>query len=462
MHRLSLHALSLLTGLALTCTPAIAKQAELSSPPMGWNSYNCFGAAVNEAEVKGNADIMAAHLKRVGWEYVVVDYLWYYPYPAHMNNCPQTADFSPALPMDAYGRLLPAQDRFPSAADGQGFKPLADYIHAKGLKFGIHLMRGIPREAVAKKLPIKGTPYTADQIANTQSTCGWLNLMYGLNMEHPGAQAYLDSLFELYTEWGVDFVKIDDLQGGFHSDRYYAAEVEGYRKAINKSPRPIVFSASPGHNFEASDGHVNIHTDMWRISPDFWDYWAVLKGQFAHLHQWEHRIGDGSFPDADMIPFGVLNQKGPHDGPAYYTKFTKTEQQTLISLWAIARSPLMYGGDLRKMRNHELRLLTNEPILTINQHSRNNRQFQRHGDEVVWIADAPEGKTRYLAFFNLQDESDAEISISLTELGFSGTVEVQDLWNASSIGSHQNQLSVSVPPHGSVVLALSATNAPSH
>ena len=176
-------------------------------PPLGWNSYDCFGAAVNEMEVKGNADMMAAHLKRVGWEYIVIDYCWYYPYVGALNNPPQTPDFQPSLPMDQYGRLLPAVDRFPSSKKGKGFKEIGEYIHSLGLKFGIHVMRGIPREAVARKMPVKGTNYTADQIANTNSTCGWLNLMYGLDMSKPGAQEYYNSLYEYVCRMGSRLCK---------------------------------------------------------------------------------------------------------------------------------------------------------------------------------------------------------------------------------------------------------------
>jgi hypothetical protein len=137
------------------------------TPPMGWNSYNCYGATVNEAEVKANADMMAIHLMDYGWEYVVIDYCWFYPNVGALNNPPQSKDFEPKLAMDKYGRLLPALDRFPSAANGKGFKPLADYVHSKGLKFGIHQMRGIPRQAVAWKTPVLGTDANASDIADT-------------------------------------------------------------------------------------------------------------------------------------------------------------------------------------------------------------------------------------------------------------------------------------------------------
>ena len=110
---------------------------------MGWNSWDCYGPCVREEEVKANADYMAEHLKSHGWQYIVVDIQWYEP-----NARAQGYNNFAPLEMDSWGRLIPAVNRFPSAADGNGFKPLADYVHNKGLKFGIHMMRGIPRQAV--------------------------------------------------------------------------------------------------------------------------------------------------------------------------------------------------------------------------------------------------------------------------------------------------------------------------
>ncbi len=110
------------------------------TPPMGWNSWDCYGAAVREEEVRGNAQYMAEHLKEYGWEYVVVDIQWY-------ESGAVSSQYRPFVPleMDSFSRLIPAVNRFPSAADGRGFQALAEYVHSLGLKFGIHMMRGISR-----------------------------------------------------------------------------------------------------------------------------------------------------------------------------------------------------------------------------------------------------------------------------------------------------------------------------
>ena len=419
--------------------------------PMGWNSYNCFGAAVNEEEVKGNAMMLNAHLKDVGWEYIVIDYCWYYPYVGALNNPPQNKNFKPSLPMDKFGRLQPDEIRFPSSKGDGGFKKLGEYIHNLGLKFGIHIMRGIPREAVYRKMPIKGTNYTADQIADTTSVCRWLNLMYGIDMDKPGAQEYYDSLFEMYSEWGIDFVKVDDI-----SSPYYPKEVAAIRKAIDKTGRPIVLSLSPGGDTYKMAWHMKENANMWRISGDFWDKWEKLKQQFDLVHKWEKYIGSGGWPDADMIPIGYLNGRGPQDGSPRYSNFTNTEKYTVMTLWCICRSPLMYGGNLMRMRPIELKLLTNEEVLQVNQCSTNNRQLFRKGNYIAWIADIPGCNDKYLALFNIGEEIGNPIKVSLSDIGFDKAVEIRDLWEKKVIGKFEKNFSLILQPHGSKLYKLSS------
>jgi len=422
------------------------------TPPMGWNSYDCFGAAVNEAEVKGNAQMMQVHLKDAGWEYVVVDYCWYYPNVGALNNPPQTKDFKPSIPMDKFGRLQPVADRFPSAANGQGFKALGDYIHSLGLKFGVHIMRGIPREAVVKKMPVKGTGFTADQIADTTSVCSWLNHMYGVNMDKPGAQEYYNSLFELYAEWGADFIKVDDI-----SSPYSEKEVAAIRTAIDRTGRPIVLSLSPGGNTPIEKaGHMKENANMWRISGDFWDNWEKLKHQFNLVYKWQEYIAPGGWPDADMIPIGLLNRRGPNNGLPRRSNFTDIEKYTLMSLWCICRSPLMYGGDLMMMRPVELDLLTNREVLDVNQNSTNNRQLFHRENHVAWTADIPGTNDKYLALFNLGEEAGTPVRVSLSDLGLNNKVEVRDLWKKKDLGEFENDFSPMVQPHGSGLYKLSS------
>ena len=415
------------------------------TPPMGWNSYNCYGATVTEKEMMDNALMMSVHLKEYGWQYVVVDYCWFYPFPGAMNNPPQTRDFKPGLTMDGNGRLLPSVERFPGSAGSMGFKPLADYIHGLGLKFGIHVMRGIPREAVAKKLPVLGTTITADKIANTSDTCNWLNSMYGIDMTKEGSQAYYNSLFELYASWGVDYVKVDDI-----ATPYHAPEIEAVRKAIDNSGRQIVLSLSPGDDMPSAQAeHVVKYANLWRISADFWDNWESLLKQFELCNKWSSVSGQGHWPDADMLTLGRLNLRGPNPGLGRMTNFTLEEQKTLMTLWSIFRSPLMMGGDLITLDNYTLILLTNSEVIQVNQRSENNRQLFRDGDKIAWVADVPGSSDKYLALFYTGDLTASELTLNLSVLGFNGSCKVRDLWNHTETGTVSEVLKITLPAHGS-------------
>ncbi|AHJ98273.1 NPCBM/NEW2 domain-containing protein [Hymenobacter swuensis] len=371
-----------------------------ATPPMGWNSWDCYGPTVTEAEVKANADYMARNLKSSGWEYVVVDIRWYVGNDtAHGYN-----EKDPAWNIDAYGRFVPAPNRFPSAAGGQGFKPLADYLHVRGLKFGIHIMRGVPVVAVQRRLPILGSKATAADIYSKEGQAGWLRDMYTVVAGRPGAQEYYNSLFQLYASWGVDFVKVDDL-----SSPYHKPEVEMIRRAIDRSGRRIVLSTSPGETPVAEARHVAAHANMWRTVGDFWDSWEQLKEHFEVCNRWAPYIGVGAFPDADMLPLGRLGIRAER-GDDRMTRFTRDEQYTLMSLWSIFRSPLMFGGDLPSNDAFTLSLLTNKDVLAVNQRSTHNRQLFREHNLIAWTADDPATGDKFLALFNAQDQELAPAS----------------------------------------------------
>lgn len=417
-------------------------------PPMGWNSYTSFGATVTEKEVLANAGFMETHLKSFGWKFIVIDYCWYYPFPAALNNPPQIEGFIPWLSMDKFGRLLPAKDRFPSSNNKKGFAILSDTLHNKGLKFGIEIMRGIPRQAVAINTRIKGSKYHARDIADTNSTCTWLNHMYGIDMDKPGAQEYYNSLFEMYAAWGVDFVKVDDI-----SYPYHEKEIIAIRKAITNCGRHIVLSLSPGETPLSKSDSVVKYADSWRISNDFRDNWKALLQMFTLLHKWENYIGPGHFADADMLNIGLLSQRGP-TGDERYSELTRNEQISMMTLWCIARSPLMYGGDLTKIRTFELQMLQNKAVMMVNQNSANNRQLFRDGDHVAWIAGVPGSNDKYVAVFNLGESSDF-IRVVLKDLGFNGECNVVDLWSGTDLGKVEKAFRPEVFAHGARLFRVS-------
>lgn len=407
-------------------------------PPMGWNSWDCFATTVTEAQTKANTDVMADKLKAHGWQYIVVDIQWYEP---NANSFAYRQNAKVVL--DEFGRLWPATNRFPSAASGVGFKALSDYVHGKGLKFGIHLMRGIPRQAVRENTLVKGTNFRARDIANTNSICEWNPDMYGVDMTKPGAQAYYDSVFELIAAWGVDYVKVDDLSRPYHANE---KEVEAIRKAIDHSQRPMVLSLSPGETALTAAEHVQQHANLWRISDDFWDSWPALHEQFERLRKWNPSRGPGHWPDADMLPLGVL-EMGKRK-----THFTPEEQYTLMTLWSIARSPLMLGADMTKLDEFTLSLLTNDEVLAVNQTSSGNKELSHRGEAVVWVADVANSKDKYLAVFNAPasktNQAAAKIPVRLADVGFSGKVKVRDLWQRKDIGAFSGEFVPELPGHG--------------
>ncbi|WP_329742022.1 glycoside hydrolase family 27 protein [Dyella sp. A6] len=399
---------------------------------MGWNSWNSFGATITEAQTRETAAIMARELLPAGYDVLTVDIQWYepdatgYAYAAH-----------PIPTLDRYGRLLPAPNRFPSSAGGHGFAPLARHVHALGLRFGVHLMRGIPRLAVERDCPVLGTKFTAREIADTSSTCAWNPDMYGVDMSRPGAQAYYDSVFALLASWGVDFVKLDDLSRPYDA---HAPEIEAIASAIERSGRPMVLSMSPGPTPLVRATHARKHAQMWRISDDFWDHWPMLKAQFTRLENWSPYCGDGGWPDADMLPLGRL-KLGTRN-----TRFTPDEQRTLMSLWSIARSPLIMGGDLRHLDIPTLALLTNPEVIAVNQASSDNRPYFVADGTSVWAARSPGGEV-YVGLFNTSDQT-RDVAIELALLNITGSVAVRDLWQRRPDGTAKGSLSRTLPPHG--------------
>jgi hypothetical protein len=414
---------------------------------MGWNSWDSYGTTVREEQVKANAEWMAEHLAKYGWQYIVVDIQWYGP------NA-QGHDYKPGAPltMDEYGRLMPAVNRFPSSANGAGFKSLADYIHSKGLKFGIHIMRGIPRQAVEKNLPIKGTSYRASDVADKDNACRWNPDMWGVDTTKPGAQAYYDSIAELYASWGVDFIKADDM--GSHL--YQPAEIKALSQAMRKTGRPMVLSISPGPAPISEAEFFEKYAQMWRISDDFWDDWKLLRQQFDYTRDWAQFVGkNDTWPDADMLPFGKLRVTST-DGGGASSKFTPDEQQTVMTLWSIFRSPLMFGGDLPSNDAATTALITNEEVLEVNQHSHGGHQELDRGNLRVWVADGARQGEKYVALFNL-GETAGDFSVRWKDAGLSNsTQEVRDLLNHKSLGSLPG-LHVNLRPHASVLYKLSST-----
>ena len=406
------------------------------TPPMGWNSFDCYDMAVTEEEVLGNAEYQARHLREFGWEYVVIDGMWYDPTSAAWGRSDQP------LVLDDYGRYLPCPRKFPSAEEGQGFKQIGDKIHALGLKFGIHIMRGIARQAVQANTPILGTSKHARDIADTTNICGWWERSYGVNAAKDGAQQWYDANFQLYADWGVDFIKADDI-----SAPYRRGEIECIHQAIARCGREMVLSLSPGDTPITAAEHVKAHAQMWRISGDFWDEWPQLLRMFDLLEQWNPHCGPGHWPDADMLPLGIISiRRNPAKLPRF-TNFTIEEQRLLMTLWCIAKSPLMFGGDMRVLDPWTLSLLTNREVLEMHRNSTGNRPLFHHDYRIAWTAQGPSGDV-YLALFNAGECDEVFVSAPLADLGVTGAVHVRELWTREDLGLLTDRVEALIPPHG--------------
>ncbi len=446
-----------------------------TTAPMGWNSYDAYCGSVTEKQFKSEVDVLAKKLLPFGYEYAVVDYCWFNPGPDDWTPDQwETFDVDhpsrsypgkfKGMSLDKYGRLVPAENRFPSSANEKGFKPLADYVRAKGMKFGIHVMRGIPRDAVKKDLPILGTKYHAKDIASYTDTCKWNESMYGVDATKPGAAEYYQSLLNLYASWGVDFIKVDDIA----SPVYHKGEIDLIRKAIDHCGRKIVLSLSPGDTPIGFANDVDNTANMYRVSNDVWDRWKDILHIFDIMNDWSPFIGDGTWPDADMLPLGKLCLSGfpwAHGNPAsdkreHFSFLNYEEQKTMFSFWCITRSPLMWGGSPLNSNDSTFKILTNAALLELQKNSISNHQvYQPHQrsdfkDWRIWVAESPNKKIKYVALFNLLDTA-ATISFNLEWEFWKGNYKTTELWSDNQSMINNGILEANnIPPHGVKIFRL--------
>ena len=450
--RLLLTLLVLSVPPALTCGEAFPAA---STPPLGWNSYDAYGTTVDEAQFRANALWMSAHLKRFGWHYVIIDMGWYVQNPTPPGNAPDAI-----VTLDSHGRYIPAPNRFPSAANGAGFAPLAAYVHSLGLGFGIHILSGIPREAVKHNQPIADSQFRAGDAVDPGAACPWNPDNMGLDAGKPGAQAYYDSIAALYASWGVDFVKADCLA----SKPYSGGDIGLLSGALRSSGRNMLLSVSPGPApFEALH-ELRRYTNLWRISNDVWDIWDSSgdypKGVadiFAPAAKWAPEARTGAWPDADMLAIGYLGP-APGWGAARNSRLSADEQRTLMTLWCISRSPLMIGANLTRMDDTTRRLLTNPEVLGVDQHSSDSRAVYADGNLVAWLATPSRDSGKYLAVFNLGGTS-RTTEIRWPQLGITEpVVSMRDLWLRKELGPHP-RLKVRLAPHASGLYRVSSGSA---
>jgi hypothetical protein len=430
--------------------PLISFAQVAERPPMGWNSWDSYGLTITEAQFRDNVKVEASVLKPYGWTYAVIDEGWFLKNPQDRPT-PDKLQYA----LDAYGRYVPVTDRFPSAGSGEerSFRALGDWVHGQGLKFGVHIVRGIPRESVRRNLPVEGSRFHAQDVADTSDACPWDPTNWGVRDDAAG-QAWYDALFRQYASWGVDLIKVDCI--GDHP--YKVSEIRMIRRAIDRSGRAMVLSLSPGPmNLEHAE-EVGKLAQMWRISDDVWDVWTndkpwpiSVKSQFARVAAWARYAKPGNWPDADMLSVGELGPS-PGYGPARRSRLTHPEQRTMLALWSMARSPLILGANLTKLDEWTTRLLTAREVLRIDQTATASRQVADDAGVIAWTAELPGGEEA-LAVFNT---GDAAISVRrpLAAYGLkSGGWQVEDAWTGKALG-RRTEMEQTIPAHDCVVWVL--------
>jgi len=417
------------------------------TPPMGWNSYDAFGDSVVESEVLSNALWLKEHLQPLGWDTVVVDFRWYDRLADGVRN--QNPE---GVTIDEFGRCIPPTNRFPSAVNGAGFKPLADKIHALGLKFGIHIMRGIPRRAVEQNLPIAGTSFTAAQAVlpegDTNRTCVWNHDMFGVDATSKAGRGWYASIARQYADWGVDYVKCDDIANLQRGKFYDEAEIEALSNGLKNSGRSIILSLSPGATPVNAGPHVKQFANLWRVSGDFWDNWPSLDRNFSLFAAWYDDGGPGHWPDGDMIPFGHICQRNCDVHPGRWTHFTRDEQLTLMSLWALAPSPLMLGMNLPDNDDWTTAILSNPEVLAVDQDPLGKPARRMTGPPQIaeaWMKQLADGSFA-VGFFNRTGQP-VKVNFPWRNLGFLSAPSVRDLWLRQDLGQQEN-FAAELPAHG--------------
>jgi alpha-galactosidase len=432
-------------------------------PPMGWNSYDAFGDSVRESEVLANAAWLKEYLQPLGWDTVVVDFRWYDSKADGIR-----VQNPEGVTIDEFGRCIPPTNRFPSAANGAGFKPLADKIHALGLKFGIHIMRGIPRKAVDANTKIAGSNFTAAQAPrpewDTNRTCRWNRDMFGVDASTDAGKAWYASIGRQYAEWGVDYIKCDDIaQLERGTNRYPRLEVEALANGLRAGGRSIVLSLSPGPALVQESEHLGRFANLWRISGDFWDNWRSLNRNFDLFAAWQSRGSPGHWPDGDMIPFAHICQRNCDVRPDRWTRFTRDEQLTLMSLWALAPSPLMLGMNLPDNDAWTTAILSHPEVLAVNQDWPGRAAEKTSPRMAVPAPDGPSDAvlpeiwvkklsddSSAIGFFNRSGQP-LKFQLPWSSLGFKAPPEVRDVWLRKDLGK-QETFTAELPPHGCVLL----------
>ncbi len=417
------------------------------TPVLGWSSWSFLRKNPTAALVKAQAlALQNSGLQKIGYQYVNLDDFWY--------QCP-----GPQGPnVDAYGRWVTDSSKFPAEGDTDGMKVMADYIHSLGMRFGIYVTPGISRQAVSRNMPIKGTSYTASQIAEPSVKENNYNCkgMVRINYDQPGAQEYTNSWANMLAAWGVDYIKIDGMTDN------NAADVKAWSDAIRQSGRPMILDVTQGELTTAIAPTVMKYANQWEFAPDVECYhcekhhssypltsWADVAKRFNYVAEWQPYAGPGAFNDYDSIEVG----NGSNDG------LTPVERQTQISLWALAASPFILGIDLTHLDPTDLqKYLENSAVLAVDQDSIAAKRVFNTGNRQVFAKREPNGDT-IVGLFNTGKKAE-EVSVPASTAGVpenESGYSLHDLWTGETRKT-SSTISAVVPSHGVVLYRITALN----
>ena len=417
---------------AMTNAPPADLPHPAAAPPRGWNSFDSFGIVADERAILENLDVFVERLVPHGYRTFTLDAGWYNRFRrAPGARFPTEArDAIVGATLDGFGRFLPCPDRFPS-----GFGEIARKCHDAGVAFGLHLMRGVPRAAVEADLPVLGTGYTARRIADVRDVCPWCADNYGVDMSAPGAQAYYDSVLALLAEWGVDYVKVDDVVP-------FPREVRAVADAIARSGRPMTLSLSPGNELCAADLPDFRRANALRVTADVWDRREDLSKGFAAMQLWAGQERPGFWIDLDMIPFGELSvwresADETGDRPLLYGKgvrrqsrFTAAQKRTFLAQRSLAASPLIMGGNLPETPDDDFALLTNPHVMACNDNGTMARVTARGRDWLAFaVADRADPRRGWATVFNTSPAA-LDVTVGPRQFGLAGgRWQVADGWS---------------------------------
>jgi len=403
-------------------------------PLIGWSSWSSFHKSINEALIRSEADAMAANLKSSGYTYINMDSGW------------TTKNF------DSNGRPTWDTSKFPS-----GIPALASYVHSKGLKLGIYLKPGLSTTVLAANSVILGTSIHVKDIA-IPSVPGDTETGDSVKIDFtkPGADTYVQSIVNQLASWGVDFVKMDFTgPGGGNIPADSREYLQHFMAAIESIHYPLWVELSNSLSFSNVTTWQQV-SNGWRIDGDIESGvsgtltdWTNVSKRFKDAPKWAPFAGSGGWSDFDALQLGA----GSHDG------LSVTERQTAATLWAVSCAQFFSGADLRNLDSTDLAMMTNAEVIAVDQAGNVATPISQSSSQQVWRTQTANADGSYaVALFNL-GSSTATVSVTWSQLGFSGSAGVHDLWSHADLGTMASGFSASLPSHGSRLLRVTPSAA---